>query len=193
MRHGERKDGKNGGLTDNGKLQVATSARKNLNTIIFDAFYSSEKKRAIETIECVTETIYNLKKPDIIKHDCFNYEGAPEEDSDGTIDEKVKKLTEQKSLPWPTIQIWNIVAPNKISFLRLRIRLGLQIIALETIAKNHGMKDEYNILVGSHSPLAELGGPDMCSMPQLRQADIAKYVVTFNGDVSIDSCEYLPR
>lgn len=195
MRHGSREEGKNGGLTKHGIREVHSSAENNLANINFDAYYHSGKLRALMTIQEARLAINDQSVKEIKENCFFGFEGASDEGYFEDYKKKVEREMASRHLSEPTVALWYAAAPRMIDSLRERIRLGLLKVALAAIIENHAQKSEYNILVGSHSPLAELAGREnhnssLC----LRTADIEKYEITFDGrDVKIASAQFISR
>lgn len=201
MRHGE-KDGDQ--LSKLGAAQVAWSAKRNLSGLTFDRFMCSLFGRALRTVITVVKALgWSTKGVIIEASDSFSYEEAPFLAKYAEYSAEVKRREEAGESV--TVATWLEVAPTLIGYLRKKISDAL-LEAAETThfsSPSDEKKDEYNVFVGNHTPVAEAACLNPAKTPMLREGDLMKYTVEISfiamADVSTDikskivASEYIPR
>ena len=195
MRHGD-KDGD--ALSTKGGVQVADSCLKNLADIAFHGYYSSLRKRGLQTAEVAKANTAAFTFSDLTIHRraAFDYCAAPGVTNTKVVAEAEKAYRVRHGSE-ETLETWFQGSSEWTRFLRNRVLQGLKDVATEQAfdAGDYAMR---NVFIGSHSPTIELAANDF-SFPRLREADIIHYrflVTKENGeitDVSLKSTTYIPR
>lgn len=200
MRHGAKESGVPNDLarlTEEGREQVCRSAARNLRDVQFDALYCSQKFRALETIACAVATLPDRNSGlGIHALTGFDYTGAPDLDRYGWASKEVALIAKNAGTE-PMVAMWMDAAPEMISFLRERFTKTLLTVAryehIGAVGRKE-IKPTINILVASHSPVAELACVDPEKTLMLREADIMKYVIDVRlREITITASEYMLR
>lgn len=205
MRHGEKEDGKKIGISNDltsltplGVEQVINSAKTNLFGIIPDALYCSLKYRAAQTVLTACSVLPNRNNGcSVIALDGFDYSSAPNLNLYSQYTAEAEKRV--KSGEKETVAMWMDIAPEMVRHLREKIQQT--IIKVAYVVPRSSRKEEYNIIVGCHSPSSELAALDPVTMFMLREADIVKYTVMVGpcriyedySVAKIIASEYIPR
>ena len=202
MRHGAKETGVDNDLarlTKEGCAQVKRSAANNLVDVQFSALYCSEKFRALQTIACAVSALPERNNGLGIKTEIgFDYTGAPDLEQYGWMSKEVAMVA-TSSGQQPTVAMWMETAPAMIAFLRERFTKTLLAVAHYEHVGVVGGRDirsisAINILIASHSPVAELACMEPENTPMLHEADIMKYTIdVYTREMVITDVKYIPR
>lgn len=172
-RHGD-KDGDL--LTPKGEEQITAAAKKNDANITWDLAAHSEMFRAQQTARLsLTATGQKLPDSKIVEFPGFGYDHAAHPDFPFPIEKK----TAGGPYDQQTVGEWIMLWP--MSCQKIRTTIGLSIRAIALIAAGYGEKDEYNIIVGAHSPTSELATRNLTT-GMLNEADAIDYIVEIDRD-----------
>lgn len=205
MRHGERTPATAPGqepadeLTALGIQQVKRAAQNRLVDVTFDAAYYSGMNRAEQT---VTEALVAIGMGDVVPkaNEGFGYEWAtkatgvnPEYLAVRPVEKAIGEACKAEGKK-PMVADW-LNSPWRPAWaIRGRFYQTLLDVAVSEAMDTEEGTDEVNVLIGSHSPTAELAAVDPSTMPRLGLADMVKYVVEVDietGDAKLVSSEYL--
>lgn len=198
MRHGKwapREEGEEDGpLTEEGIQQVVRSAQEHLWDVKIHMALHSGKERAEQTARI---TLANIKrrsglKSIVEKDEGFSYELGDylgDYENQWLYEDASAKVKEAKaSGKAETVDLWLKNWPKALIF---RGRVQQALVMWAWIIAGDSKYTDYNVFVGSHSPVAEAAALDPKSTPRLREADIIRYEVEVSDTGTIISSDVL--